>query len=210
MNARKVFLLLLVVIEWFALIAQLLLHLQTVPTGTGESLLLFFSYFTILTNILVAVYATVLLLMPEKNASGFFFKPSVQTAIALYIVVVGLIYNIILRQLWDSSGLQAVLHDLLHTLAPLLMLIYCWRWTNARTLRYSHIPGWLVYPAVYAVCVILRGHFAAWYPYPFLDALQLGYSKVAVNSAGLVLVFLVFSFLFAWLGKIKSFPPQLV
>ncbi len=102
--------LIIVLAEWFALIAQLVLHLQTVPTGLSESLIRFFSYFTILTNTLVAVYATVLLFAAKGKQAGFFFSASMQSAIALYIIVVGLIYNIILRQLWDSSGLQAVLH----------------------------------------------------------------------------------------------------
>ena len=204
MKPRKIFLLIIVLVEWFALIAQLALHVQAVPTGLTESLIRFFSFFTILTNILVAVYATVLLTSPANKQSGFFFSASTQTAIALYIIVVGLIYNIVLRQLWDSTGLQAVLHDLLHTLAPLLLLIYWWKWVNARSLTFRNIPSWLVYPAVYAIIVVIRGHWPNWYPYPFLDAGKIGYSKVLINSAGLVIVFLVFSFLFVFLGKRKS------
>ena len=204
MSARKIFLLFIVLVEWLALIAQLVLHLQAVPATLAESLIRFFSYFTILTNILVAVYATVLLIAPAGKKNGFFFTPSVQSAVALYIIVVGLIYNIVLRQLWDSAGLQAVLHDVLHTLAPLLMLIYWWKWVDAKTLQWTNIPAWLVYPAVYAITVVVRGQWPNWYPYPFLDIGKIGYSKVLINSAGLVVVFLVFSFLFVFLGKKKT------
>src|ERR1700733_5176286 len=102
MKANKLFLLLIVLVEWFALIAQLVIHLQTVPAGLIESLFRFFSYFTILTNILVAVYVTVLFSASTKQKTGFFFSASTQTAITLYIAVVGLIYNLILRSLWHS------------------------------------------------------------------------------------------------------------
>lgn len=206
MTARKLFILVIVMVEWYALTAQLMLHLRAVQTGLGESLIRYFSYFTILTNLLVAVYATVLLFTPAGAEKGFLFKPSVQTGIALYIVVVGLVYNIVLRQLWDSTGLQAVLHDLLHTLTPLLVLIYWWRWVDARNLIYKGIFVWQLYPAVYALTVMARGHSPKWYPYPFLDADKLGYGKVLLNSAGLVLVFLFFSLLFVFLGQRKRFP----
>jgi hypothetical protein len=206
MNVRRLFLMLIVLVEWFALIAQLIIHLQTIPADITESLIRFFSYFTILTNILVAIYVTALFLAPANRQAGFFFSPSVQTAITLYIVVVGLIYNIILRQLWDSHGLQAVLHDLLHTAAPLLVLIFWWRWINVKNLQFSNIPPWLIYPAVYATLILLRGHTPGWYPYPFLDAHRIGYVQVLINSAGLMIVFLVFSFLFVFVGKKKTLP----
>ena len=203
MSARKTYLLILVLVEWFSLIAQCVLHMQASPAAPPEALLRFFTFFTITTNILVAIYATNQLLTSSNNQTGFFARPSVQTAIALYILIVGLVYNTVLRSRWPSSGLQAVLHDLLHTVAPLMVLIYWWKWVDTRRLTFSNIPAWLIYPAVYAIIVILRGHFAGWYPYFFLEAPTLGYPRVFMNSALLVGVFLLFSFAFVFLGKRK-------
>lgn len=204
MNGRKKYLLVLTLLEWPALIAQFILQQQNSATDRGESLIRFFSYYTILTNILVAVYVTVQLTRAGSRQTGFFFKPSVQTAIALHITVVGLIYNLLLRQLWVSWGLQAVLHELLHTAIPLLMIIYWWIWVDTRRLQYGNIPSWLVYPAVYSIFVMLRGHFAGWYPYPFLDLPTLGYSQVFINCVLMIVVFVLFSLLFVIAGKRKK------
>jgi len=204
MIGQKRYLRALALLEWFALIAQFILQQQNSVTDRGESLIRFFSYYTILTNILVGVYVTVQLFTPENRRTGFFSKPSVQTAITMHITVVGLIYNLLLRQLWVSTGLQAVLHDLLHTAIPLLMIIYWWVWVDTRRLRYKDIPAWLVYPALYAIYVMIRGHFSAWYPYPFLDVPTLGYSQVIINTTLMIVVFILFSFLFVILGKRKK------
>ena len=208
MEGRKIYLLFLTLLEWFALIAQFIVQQQNGPADHAESLIRFFSYYTILTNLLVGVYVTVQWAARPGRRSGFFFSPSVQTAVALHITVVGLIYNLLLRQLWDSSGLQAILHDLLHTVIPLLMIIYWWRWVDTRRLTFRNIPAWLIYPALYAIFVMIRGHFSDWYPYPFLDVIKLGYPKVLFNSAMLIVVFVLFSWLFVLLGKKKTSPSE--
>ncbi len=203
MNKRKIVLGAIMLLEWFGLSAQLVVHIQTIDTGIAESLLRFFSYFTILTNLLVCIYATKLFFAPSGKENGFFFRPSVQTAIALYITVVGLIYNILLRQLWDSSGLQAVLHDILHTAIPIMVLIYWWIWVSAKDLTFKETFPWLIYPAVYAVLILIEGAFVNWYPYPFLDALTYGYLQILINSVFLLFTFLFFSGLFVFMGKKK-------
>jgi hypothetical protein len=49
---------------------------------------------------------------------------------------------------------------------------------------------WLVYPLAYFVYSLIRGEIVDWYPYPFLDASELGYGgvlwRVVLISAGVV------------------------
>ena len=241
MKTQRLLLLVVVILEWFALIAQLIIHLETIELPLAESLVRFFSYFTILTNLLVSIYTTYILFSITKGGSdkskltqskltqgkltqgkltqsemnqrglnqsrtGFFFRPAVQTAITLYITVVGLVYNIILRHLWDSEGMQAIIHDLLHTIIPLLVIIYWWIWTPTKKLEFKNIPAWLIYPAIYAIAVMVSGNFINWYPYPFLDLGKLGIQQVLFNSAMLILVFVFFSFLFVMIGTRKKQP----
>jgi len=204
MTARKWFLLVIVLLEWFSLIAQFILQQQAATVSRGESLIRFFNYFTILTNLLIGIYVTVQLMTPERRRSGFFFRPSVETACTLYILVVGLVFNIILRFLGPFTGLQLVVSEIHHTIVPLMILLYWWRWVDTRSLTYRHIPAWLIYPAAYAVFVMVRGSFGHWYPYPFLNVDQLGYAKVMVNIVILVGVFLVFALGFVWVGRRKK------
>jgi len=204
MSPRKIFLFIIVLLEWFSLIAQMILHMKASPASYGEALTRYFSFFTVLTNLLVAFYSTDLFLTSRSSAKGFFHRASVQTAITLYITVVGLVYNIVLRNLWESHGLQAVLHDLLHTVLPIMTIFYWYKWINTKKLHFSNIPAWLIYPAVYSIFIFVRGPFAKWYPYPFLNVGELGYIKVILNSVILVFVFLIFSILFVIVGKKKN------
>lgn len=204
MNGRKILILLIALTEWFSLPTQFILHMQNAQANTAEAIMRFFGYFTISTNILVCLWASMLLFTRKGQSSGFFFRPQVQTAITLYIVVVGLVYNTVLRNLWEATPLQAVLHDLLHTVSPLLSLIFWFKYVDTRQLSFKSIPVWLLYPAVYTVITLIRGQFVSWYPYPFFDLAQFGFGQVALNALMLLIVFSGLACVLVWLGLRKS------
>src|SRR5882762_1016253 len=112
------------ILEWLAILLQFYLHIQNREASASETVIRFFSYFTIQCNLIIACCYTVNLLSPLSATGRFFSRPSTQTAIALYIIVVGLVYNIILRSLWAPQGLQYIVDLLLHTLLPLLFTVY--------------------------------------------------------------------------------------
>lgn len=208
MKGQKLYLFLIALIEWATLIAQYIVLLNHSQAEITESTVRFFSYFTILTNIIVAIFATAQWFAKLPN-KGFFGSANTQTAITMYITVVGIVFNLVLRSLLKEGGIQSFLSDILHCLTPLLMIIYWWKFTDGQKLTYKCIPLWLLYPALYAIYILLRGPFATWYPYPFMNVIELGYPKVLLNSGILVLVFLFFSLLFVRLGKRKPKPTSL-
>ena len=63
------------------------------------SLINFLSYFTITTNLLIAFSLTVSVFFYKTKAGLFFSKITVETGITLYILIVGLVYNVVLRGL---------------------------------------------------------------------------------------------------------------
>ena len=64
--------------------------------GTGSAIN-FFSFFTIQCNLLIAISLTISTLSPDSGPGRFFLSLSLQSAIALYIFIVGLVYNLVLR-----------------------------------------------------------------------------------------------------------------
>ncbi|MBA3906990.1 MAG: Pr6Pr family membrane protein [Pseudonocardiales bacterium] len=48
----------------------------------------------------------------------------------------------------------------------------------------------LLFPVGWLVFTLVRGALIGWYPYPFLQVGELGYGRVALNSAGITLLFL--------------------
>ncbi|WP_316843001.1 Pr6Pr family membrane protein [Pedobacter gandavensis] len=205
-KANKLFLITGFLAGWFALITQLYLIIQNNQIPVIESLTRYFSYFTILTNIMVALCFTQLLFNFSKKESSFISKPRNLASITLYIFVVGLVYNLILRFTWQPQGLQRLVDEILHLFIPVLFLLYWLIFAAKSTLKWLDAFSWLIYPFVYLVFVLIRGHFSGFYPYPFLDVLTLGYQKIMINSFYLLIVFLVLSLILVWIGKRISKP----
>ncbi|BBP79137.1 hypothetical protein PHLH7_52410 [Pseudomonas sp. Ost2] len=183
---------------WSGLSIQLYLILIArwqVEASLLGGLLTFFSFFTVLTNTLVAVVLTWEVTPRESGARRFFLRPSVRTAIVANIVVVALAYNLLLRPLWHPQGFQWLADELLHDLMPLLFVVYWWRCVPKGTLRWWQVLPWMVYPLVYFAYVLLRGHLIGTYPYPFVDVDTLGYPQVFINAGQILLGFVLVSLL---------------
>ena len=201
---RKTFLTILVVSGWFALIAQFYLIIVNRVASIPETITRYFSFFTILTNLIVVVCCTFILLKPTSNTGRFFSRPDTLTAIAVYIVVVGIVYNTVLRFLWNPQGLQFIVDELLHSVIPLLFIVLWFLQTRKAVLKWKNVFPWLLYPLAYITCILIRGAFSGFYPYPFINVTELGYNKVLLNCLGLVLGFLCLSLLFVVIIKWKN------
>jgi hypothetical protein len=203
-HLQKIILFVLVVSGWFALIAQFYLIIINRVASIPETIIRYFSFFTILTNLIVAICCVFILFKPSSSIGKFFSRPAVLTAIAVYIAVVGIVYNIILRFLWNPKGLQLIVDELLHSLIPVLFIVLWFANTSKTILKWKNIFPWLIYPLVYIMYILARGSLSDFYPYPFINVSELGYGKVLFNCAGLLLVFLFLSLLFVAIGKIRN------
>ncbi len=200
----KVFLTVIALLGWFALISQFIINMNSQMAGTPELVIRFLSYFTILTNLLVTISCTSILLNPSSKWGQFFSSQKTVTAITVYILVVGLIYNVILRFIWNPQGLQKIVDELLHTVIPVLFLLL-WLFSVKKTsLRWNAFFPWLIYPLIYLVYILIRGAFSGFYPYPFMDVGNLGFSKVLINSLGITILFVVLFILFIVFGNIRG------
>lgn len=196
---------LIAVIGWFALILQLYVMLNTnAKNGIGvtSTVINFFSFFTILANILVAISLTSTIVFPKSRLGFFFSKPATQSAIGLYIIIVGIVYSVALRKIWNPEGLQLVADRLLHDLIPLLYLFYWLLFTPKKVLQWKKVSSWLIFPAIYLVYSLIRGAVVNWYPYYFINAQELGYGKVAITSLVVLAVFIVFGVILVLINRI--------
>jgi hypothetical protein len=196
------------VLGWAGLSIQLYLIFYsrwTLAASLLGGLLSFFSYFTVLTNTLVATVLTCEWTSRESAARRWFLQPWVSSGIAVSIAVVGLAYSLLLRHLWHPEGWQFLADELMHDVMPLLFLVYWGFCVPKGTLRVRHIGRWVIYPLVYFAYLLLRGHELAVYPYPFIDVDKLGYPQVFLNAAGLLAGFVLISLLMIgldrWLGR---------
>ena len=194
---------------WFALALQLYLVLVQSPAGAlamVAAVITYFSFFTILTNILVALVFTATVLSsgtggPPAGWGQFFRRPSVQAGAAAYIAIVGIVYRLLLRQLWNPQGMQWVADVILHDVIPVGYVLYWLLFAPRTGLRWKDAVGWLAYPGFYLVYVLARGAVSGLYPYPFMDVKVLGYGGVLAHTAVLLLVFLGMGLLIVAVGR---------
>jgi hypothetical protein len=192
--ARRRLITLLAVLGWSGLSIQLYLIFfarLSVDASLLGGLVSFFSYFTVLSNTLVATVLTCAVTTRESAVRRWFLRPSVSSGIAVSITVVGLAYSILLRHLWHPEGWQFIADELLHDVMPLLFLGYWWFCVPKGTLRLWHLPLWLIYPLVYFIYALLRGHMLGAYAYPFIDVALLGYPQVFINAGGILMGFVL-------------------
>ncbi|WP_158755996.1 Pr6Pr family membrane protein [Dyella sp. S184] len=203
-NRYRLFAAIAALLGWFTLALQLLLSIQlSIANGQGAlaGVWTYIGYFTILTNVLVALALTADARGPRGTLSRFFTRPDVHTAISMSIVIVAAIYNLMLRQLWQPQGWQIVTDNILHVVMPVLFLLYWWLAVPKATLRWPQVIVWQLYPATYFAYVLARGAVDHWYPYPFLDVTKLGYLLVLVDACAVLLVFVAVALLLVALGR---------
>ncbi|MDR5754349.1 MULTISPECIES: Pr6Pr family membrane protein [unclassified Caballeronia] len=148
------------------------------------------SYLTNLTVFLSAICFTCVATRARSPVARFFRQPTVVTAIVVYMVFVGIAYNVLLRYLWTPSGYRALVNECLHTFVPVLAALFWVFFVPRFHLSVRQCLLWLVYPLGYLCVTLLRGSVSDFYPYPFIDVGELGYPHVLANATLLVLAFL--------------------
>jgi hypothetical protein len=184
---------------WSMLGLQLGLTLQLMTAqGIGAALWRFLGYFTILTNLGVALVASAMAARPALAG------PRVRLATASSILFVALVYSVALRGIWNPTGWQAVADHGLHDVTPLLFLV-AWLLAGHGALKWRDALWALVPPLAYCLYAFARGAADGWYAYWFLDPHKLGPLQLAGSIAGLAAAILVIALaltgLDRWLGR---------
>lgn len=190
-----------------ALLAQFPLTLSLSMTAGRTlpgSVIFFFSFFTILSNLL-AIFCFAARVFTRCGHLAFFRRPKVATGVALYMLVVAAIYIVILEGLWAPTGLMRVLDTLLHYVMPALFLVFWFIFVPKGANAYPDIPRFLAFPFLYGVYAMIRGALTGEYPYPILDAGRLGYPAALANMALILALFVILGLAFVaydrWAGN---------
>jgi hypothetical protein len=194
---------LLALLAWLGVLLQLRLSIET-GRGNGKSIIstldMYFGYFTILTNIFVALSATAFGFSTPSRRS--LLRRSLLGCATTSILLVGITYHFLLRSLWSPQGLQWVADTDLHYVVPLAALIH-WALSRSSALSAYAPLAWCAYPAAYLAYALMRGAWLGVYPYPFIDAAAIGYPRVAAHSAALLALYIALGYAVWGLSEIK-------
>jgi hypothetical protein len=178
------------IVGWVGLLAQYALSLDAGTRSVFGSTVVFFSYFTVLTNVLVALALTAPALFPDSRIGRWTASEGVRAAVAMYIAVVGLIYHTLLAATWNPQGLLVYVNQVLHTVMPIAFVLDWLLFVPKGRLRWIDPVKWLAYPLLYGLWTVIHGQLVGWYPYWFIDIGALGWERAGVNFAALLAFFL--------------------
>jgi len=184
----------LCIIAWFALLLQLNLSVgMTAASGKPAlmGIVIYLGYFTVLTNLFVALALLLPLVAPDSGIGRFAARPTVQGCAVTSILVVGIGYHLLLRHVWNPQGMQWIADMLLHYVMPILFFLHWLLVLPGHRLAWSAPLVWCVYPVGYIVYALVRGEVLQSYPYPFIDVTTLGYGGALLNAFGLLVCFVV-------------------
>jgi len=196
-------------VAWFALALQLFLMIRDSDPGgmaTLHAVVNYLSFFTILTNLLVAVGLSFRFLFSESRLGRFFLRPAAQSATAVYIAVVGIIYALLLRHLWNPQGAQKLADVLLHDVVPVTYGLFWLVFVPKTTLRWRDSIQWLAYPVLYMAYTLVHGALSGWYPYYFIDVRAIGLPHVLKNASAMLVCFIFMALIFVAVGRWVTRP----
>ncbi len=172
---------------WAALALQLTLTLGIVigqGRSAGAGLWLFLGYFTVLTNLLVAISMSLVAL--NRWPGGPHPSSRFLTGVTLSIVVVGVVYHLLLSgRVPELAMLGWIADRTMHYVVPLLTLTFWCVHVRKSSFTYTDPFLWMIYPLGYLAYAIARGRVDGWYPYFFIDVGLIGYPRAMLHALAL-------------------------
>ncbi len=189
--------------SWFGVIGQLV---NAALNGPAEwslvgRLVSIASYFTIQTNLLVALWFTVAVMDWKRESSHPVLQSKVKGALTVYITVTGVIYTLLLRNIWEPQGITLVLTTINHDIVPIVFVIDWLLYEKRRSYDWRYVFLWLIYPLVYLVYAQIYGGVTGRYLYPFLDLSLVSWGGLVLNVIGLCACFVVLSSLYIGINR---------
>lgn len=153
-----------------------------------------YSYFTIWSNVIVAIVMTVLAISPANR--GKIFKVLRLDSLVM-ITVTGILYWMLLAAGSQSQGIDRIGNVFDHTITPIVTVVV-WLLVGPRNwIRWWMVPAALIIPVIWAAYTLIRGSVINAYPYPFLNVAKYGLPSV-LTTIGAITVFGVILGLIFW------------
>jgi hypothetical protein len=175
---------------WAALVGQLVINFgKAAAAGTPLWVVPFalYGYFTIWSNTLVGLIGTSVAL----GRANLFTRGGTLGAAVVYITVVGVIYNWLLKASNPQTGVGLVIDTLFHTLVPAAYVLWWLPLVPRGAVPKAALWGALGFPLAYTFVALSKGALSGKYAYFFLDVGKFGVGQVLLNLVGLVIFFAV-------------------
>lgn len=164
----------------------------------------FFSYFTILSNMLAAAALTAPLIAPSSRFATWAEQSGPRASIATYLTITAVVYHALLASQWNPQGLRLVADTLLHTVTPAAYLADVALRGGQGEARWIAAAKAMAFPALFGAWTLVHGALAGWYPYPFMNVTKRGYPAVVLTMVEMSLAFAAVALIFVFLLRVRT------
>ena len=186
----------------FALLTAAAIVTQLVSLGQQGTLdpVHYFTYFTILSNII----ATVVFLVGAARwrAPRSATLDLVRGGSVVYMTITGVVFAVLLSGTNVDTAIKWV-NSVVHEVMPMAVLVDWLIDPPAERLTLRQGALWLIFPIVWTTYEIVRGAITGKYHYPFTNPANGGYGTVLVTSVAILVLMLVVCAVVVWLGNLR-------
>ncbi|KTR95129.1 membrane protein [Microbacterium testaceum] len=180
----------------------------------------FFSFFTILSNVSAVVVLVIAGLRFFARGRTLVADPvalaTVLAWVSTYMVVTGVVYNLLLRGLPLQPETVGWSNEIMHVWGPLFLLLDVLLGPCRRRLPWATALGAAIFPIVWIAYTLVRAPLitnpttgaSSWYPYPFLDPANGGWGSVAVYIVVIAVFIVGVAFGVTALGRVRGIRPS--
>lgn len=161
------------------------------PTSPIGRIIFYYSFFTVLSNIMLAISCLMLAFKP--NCSNMVFNV-IRLNGLVGVLITMIVYNLMLRGIHrPPTVLLQFANESLHVVIPLLGLISWLIYGPFYRIQLKAIAYAFLSLLAYGVYIFMRGYYTNLYPYPFINVNRVGYEKafIAVIEVAILFVCLV-------------------
>jgi len=152
-----------------------------------------FSYFTVLSTVVVAVAMTILAIAPNRGRIFWVFRLDS----VLMLSVTALLYWYMLAASYNPQGLDRISNLFDHTLTPIVTVVV-WLLVGPRNwIRWWTVAAAMIFPVVWAAYTLIHGSLVDAYPYEFISVPKYGMPAV-LTTIGFSVVFGIVLLLIYW------------
>lgn len=173
------------------------INFHSVASGAASwagALWMLMRYFTITTNLLVAIVFTGIALRRAAFESSRLLGGTL-----LNILLVAIVYALLLRGLHHPKGDSDLANTLMHQATPAMVTVFWFAFVRKGMFRWRDPLLWALYPLVYFLYALVRGAIEGRYPYPFINVVQIGWPRTLENAAMIAVAFIIAGEALAWL-----------
>ncbi len=166
----------------------------------------YFEYFTIESGIIAAVVMLLAGFKALRSKRENINWAIVRLAVVTYEVVVGIIYNLLLRNsapdARDAGYHWPVLpNEILHVWAPILITLDWVLSTGMAKIAFRRVWWVLAYPVVWLIFMFARGAVDQWYPYWFFSPIESSATTIVTYFFGILFFAIVVANLMVWVRR---------